>query len=156
NTNATFVNNWELGGGYGGNEATYDDRMTRGGPLGRSNRAPVGWFWLNSDRRKPVTLNMFVGTGGDGLGTWWRDINPDVTFRPIAALTITQGVRFNRNESDYQWISNVTDATTHYVFAHLKQTTVALTERVNYTMTPNLSLQLYAQPFVSGGDYRGF
>jgi hypothetical protein len=42
------------------------------------------------------------------------------------------------------------------VFAHLGQTTVALTERLNVTMTPNLSLQLYAEPFVSGGGYDAF
>jgi hypothetical protein len=28
-----------------------------------------------------------------------------------------------------------------------------MTARVNYTETPNLSIQLYAQPFVSAGDY---
>jgi hypothetical protein len=33
---------------------------------------------------------------------------------------------------------------------------VALTGRVNYTMTPNLSLQLYAEPFVSAGEYSRF
>ena len=39
---------------------------------------------------------------------------------------------------------------------HLDQTTVSLTGRLNYTMTPTLSLQLYAQPFVSAGDYGAF
>ena len=53
-------------------------------------------------------------------------------------------------------MNQVTDTANHYVFAHLDQTTVALTLRFNYTMTPNLSLQLYAQPFVSAGDYAGF
>jgi hypothetical protein len=156
NANVTFVNNWEIGGGYGGNEWSFDDRLTRGGPIGRRNRLPLGWMWVNSDRRKPVSLNMFFGTGGDGLGSGFRDINPELTFRPTAALNVTAGMRFNRNKSDYQWISNVTDTKDHYVFAHLDQTTVALTGRVNYTMTPNLSLQLYAEPFVSGGDYAGF
>jgi len=42
------------------------------------------------------------------------------------------------------------------VFAHIDQTTVALTQRLNYTMSPNLSLQLYAEPFVSGGAYDKF
>jgi len=99
---------------------------------------------------------MFSGTGGDGHGSWWRDFNPDVTFRPMTALTITTGLRYNRNSRDYQWVSNVTDTKDRYVFAHLDQTTVALTERVNFTMSPTLSLELYAQPFVSGGDYAGF
>ena len=48
------------------------------------------------------------------------------------------------------------DAKDHFVFAHLDQTTVSLTTRVNYTMTPNLSLQLYAEPFVSGGAYAAY
>jgi hypothetical protein len=33
---------------------------------------------------------------------------------------------------------------------------VSLTGRINYTLTPALSIQLYAQPFVSAGDYSGF
>jgi hypothetical protein len=31
-----------------------------------------------------------------------------------------------------------------------------MTARVNYTITPTLSLQLYAAPFVSSGDYTNF
>ena len=31
-----------------------------------------------------------------------------------------------------------------------------MTTRVNYTMTPNLSVQVYAQPFVSSGNYAQF
>ena len=42
---------------------------------------------------------------------------------------------------------------THYVFGRLEQQTHSLTLRGNYTMTPNLSLQLYGQPFVSTGHY---
>jgi len=153
NGNVTFINNWEMGGGYGGDEPGFDDRLTRGGPIGRTNRYQVGWLWLNSDRRKPVSINTFFGGGDDGLGSGWREFNPEVTFRPTTALNVTTGVRFSYNPSDSQWISNVTDTKDHYVFGHLEQTTVALTGRVNYTMTPNLSLQLYAQPFVSGGQY---
>jgi hypothetical protein len=44
----------------------------------------------------------------------------------------------------------------HYVFGRIEQRTVAMTLRFNYTMTPNLSLQTYAEPFVSAGDYTNF
>jgi len=43
-----------------------------------------------------------------------------------------------------------------YVFADLDQTTVAMDTRVEWTFTPLLSLQVYAQPFVSAGRYAGF
>jgi hypothetical protein len=42
---------------------------------------------------------------------------------------------------------------THYTFAHLEQITGSLTGRVDYTFSPNLTLQVYAQPFVSKGTY---
>ncbi len=33
---------------------------------------------------------------------------------------------------------------------------MSFTTRFNYTMTPNLSLQVYAEPFVSAGDYSNY
>ena len=85
-----------------------------------------------------------------------RDIEPDVTFRPMLGADDHDAAAHQpRPSNDAQWIGLVTDTTDHYVFGRIDQTTVALTVRLNYTMTPNLSLQLYAQPFVSGGDYSG-
>jgi hypothetical protein len=69
---------------------------------------------------------------------------------------LTTGLRLGSSATDTQWVGQVTDSANHYVFGHLEQTTVALTERFNYTLTPNLSIQLYAQPFVSAGDYSAF
>jgi hypothetical protein len=43
-----------------------------------------------------------------------------------------------------------------YVFAYLDQTTVSADLRVNWTFSPTLSLELYAQPLLSSGAYRGF
>jgi hypothetical protein len=42
------------------------------------------------------------------------------------------------------------------VFANIHQTTLAMDTRVEWTFTPALSFQLYAQPFVSAGQYYGF
>ena len=42
------------------------------------------------------------------------------------------------------------------MFGRIDQDTVGLTARLNYTVTPQLSIQLYAQPFVSAGDYSQF
>jgi hypothetical protein len=42
---------------------------------------------------------------------------------------------------------------THYGFARLKQTTEGITARLNYTISPTATLQVYAQPFISKGTY---
>ena len=156
NGDVSFVNNWDAGWGVDLNKAMIDDRLTRGGPAGLVDGLHVGWVWMNTDNRRPVFMNIFVGGGSDGLGSWFRDINPEVNFRPMTALTLSTGLSFSRNANDHQWVSKVTDTRDHYVFGHLKQTTVGVTLRANYTMSPTLSLQLYGQPFVSGGGYTGF
>jgi hypothetical protein len=43
-----------------------------------------------------------------------------------------------------------------YVMARLDQNTLGVTTRLNYTISPTLSLELYAQPFVSAGTYDRF
>jgi hypothetical protein len=43
-----------------------------------------------------------------------------------------------------------------YVFANIYQTTLSATTRVEWTLSPMLSFQLYAQPFASSGRYEGF
>ena len=156
NGNVTFINNWSAGGGINHQPMGFDDRLTRGGPGGLREGYGSFWSWLNSDNRRRVSVNYFHGRGRNGVGSSFADDEIELTYRPMSPLTITSGARLNRSINDSQWVGKVTDTRDHYAFAHIDQTTVALTERVNYTMTPNLSIQIYAEPFVSAGDYHGF
>jgi len=156
NAHATFINNWQTGGGYNWQHGGLDDRETRGGPGVATNPGRGIWYYVNTDSRKSLVMNFFGAFGGDSLGTHWREISPEVTYRPVPQLMTTIGIRYNRSIDDSQWVDQITDTSNHYVFAHIDQTTLALTGRLNYTMTPNLSLQLYAQPFVSTGDYNHY
>jgi hypothetical protein len=156
NAHATWVNNWNMGGGYNFSFLEVDDRATRGGPAVYNGGFRTGWHYLNSDPRRQLQLNYFIGGGSNGEGQTFFDFNPGITFRPLPALTVKQGLRLSKNTYGAQWVDKVTDAADHYVFGDLDQKTVALTTRVDYTVTPNLSLELYAEPFVSAGDYSAF
>ena len=156
NGNVTFISNWSTGGGISFEGMGFDDRLTRGGPGGYSDGYTTVWSWLNSDNRRRLSLNLFNGGGRDGVASSFFDHESTLTYRPVSGLEIASGVRVNRAVRDAQWVENITDTRDHFVFGHLDQTTVALTERINYTMTPNLSLQIYAEPFVSAGDYTNF
>jgi hypothetical protein len=156
NAHAVLTNNWSFGGGYNMSGVGLDDRSTRGGPVVAMEGPTEFWHYLNTDNRRSLSFSYNGSIGSDGHGTSWRSVSPTVTFRPLPSLLVTSGVNINRSAADAQWVNNTTDVSTHYVFGHLEQTTVSLTERINYTMSPNLSLQLYAQPFISGGNYSGF
>jgi hypothetical protein len=61
-----------------------------------------------------------------------------------------------------QYIETVNDPTAtvtydqRYVFATINQTTVAANIRMNWAFTPNVSIQLYAQPLIASGDYTDY
>ena len=45
---------------------------------------------------------------------------------------------------------------TDYIFARINQTTLSASLRVNYNITPDLSIQYWGQPFLSSGKYSEF
>jgi hypothetical protein len=156
NAHAVFTNNWRTGAGVNRNLAVFDDRLTRGGPGGRRNPSWGVWHYVQSDDRRPVSFEYFGYEGWDGLGSRQVEANPRLTLRPGSALMVSLGARWVRNLDDYQWVEKVSGERDHYVFGRLDQTTLAFVFRVNYTLGPNLSVQVYAEPFVSAGGYTGF
>jgi hypothetical protein len=156
NAHANFTNSWSAGGGYNFNRRYFDDRLSRGGPGGLVEDYNGVWFYLNSDDRHVVSFNYNGSFFVDGHGSWVREYEPRVTLRPMPAASMVLGMRINTGRTETQWVENVTDTTTHYVFGGLSQTTVSFNGRLSYTMRPTLSLQLYAEPFVSAGGYGGF
>jgi hypothetical protein len=156
NAHGNFTNNWSVGGGYNFNRRYFDDRLSRGGPGGLFEDYNGVWFYVNSDDRHTASFNYNGTVFADGHGSFVREYVPAVTIRPVPAVALVAGMRIATSVADTQWVSNVTDTKPHYVFGRLAQTTVSFTGRVSYTMRPTLSLQLYAEPFVSAGDYGSF
>jgi len=159
NTNAHVqLNNrwWVHAGLTPGLPGTYCDRCSRGGPAVRESAWLSAWAGLEGDQRKIVVPELFFNYSrrDEGRSTALY-VEPFVSLRVASQFNTSFGVSLSRNEDDAQWFGNLPDSagTMHYTFAHLDQTTVSLTLRMNYTFTPNLTLQLYAQPFVSKGTY---
>lgn len=153
NAHATFHNNWSTGMGVNVNGRTFDDRGTRGGPGVYGNRQRSVWGYVQSDERHALSAGYQMFASTDGKGTSFRDMNPYVSFRASSYLTVTTGMNLNRNNDDSQWIGT---SDGRYVFGRLHQRTVGINARLNYTITPALTIQLYAEPFVSAGDYSNF
>jgi hypothetical protein len=160
NTNAhvEFHNHWFLhvGATVGQLGATYCDRCTRGGPAVRQSPFAVPWVEVQGDQRQVVYPDVFAQVvRTDGGRTRRTYVSPTVQLRVSSRATGSVGASYSRNQDHTQWYGNFTDtaAMPHYTFAHLDQTTIGLTLRLDYTASPTLTVQLYANPFVSKGTY---
>ena len=155
NAHWRFAKNWGTGMGFTSNARRFDDRATRGGgPGAYRNPNSTYWAYVEADDRKPVTPMTFFNVGTDRHGSRWFGISPSVTVRPTSFLSVNGGIDWNREIADAQWIQNTAGG--QYVFGRLDQSTLSLTARVNYTITPRLTVQVYAAPFVSAGGYTSF
>ena len=153
NANWEFQNLWRAGGGINVNARTFDDRLTRGGPGGYNEPNYNSWQWFNTNDRRALSLQWNSAFGGNGHGRFY-EFEPAVVIRPVSSFSTEVGFRYSNNINDAQWVAEAFDGGgKHYVFGRLEQETHSLTLRVNYTMTPTLSLQIYGQPFVSAGHY---
>lgn len=160
NTNAhvQFNSRWwgHLGGTIGRVGSAFCDRCARGGPAVRVDPALWAWGGVNGDERRPLVPNLWFNYNReDGGRTRFFNVSPGMSLRASTRFSSWLGASFSWNRRDNQWYGNFTDGggVRHYTFAHLEQRTASLTWRGDFTFTPDLTLQLYAQPFVSKGTY---
>jgi hypothetical protein len=158
NLHITFKNNWgwHMGGTMGQLGTTYDDRAARGGPAIRQDRYISPWFFINGDDRRSIVpyFNANFFRGNDGR-SWATSFGPNFDLKLLRRFSSSIAFNWSHNVRDNQWYGLNTDTlgVDRYTFANLDQTTTSATMRLNYTFTPNVSLQAYAQPFVSKGTY---
>ena len=135
------------------------DRCARGGPalrLSPSYNTLVN-FAADPKRRVSPQIAAIYTLADDGRSLLWR-VRPYVKIRPSSRLGIELGTRYQYNRDNTQWMDNVGDVgsdTTHYLFGRLHQDLLSFTGRMDLTIWPTMSLQLYAEPFVTAGHFTG-
>jgi hypothetical protein len=157
NMNTQLKNMWFVYGGVGGEIGSFCGACLRGGPALYEQPSFFGFAGVNGDQRKTVVPGMNLNVGRRDNGRSYNvNAGPYMSVRVASRFSTELGVSVSRNVDDRQWIGNVSNPagdTTHYTVARLDQRTVALTSRINWTASPTLSVQIYAQPFTTGGDY---
>jgi len=158
NVHAQLNNRWWVHGSVTAGQlgATFCDRdCTRGGPALRVDPYVSVNAEVDGDERPAFTPYVWFGYWrGDAGRSEAFNGGVQVLFRVASQFRTTLTLRAKHNVKDVQPRPTVADsAGTHYVFARLDQNEASLTGRIDYTVSPTLTVQLYAQPFVSKGTY---
>jgi hypothetical protein len=157
-----FTNLWSWYAGTEYDPSGIDDRLTRGGPRGRQPTQYGVWTEITTDKRSVVSYDIFGDYYGDEAHGYAKDMSLGVDVRPSSSVHVIITPALSLYHNSIQFVTRTTDALAtatygrRYVFSDLFQTTLSATTRVEWTLTPLLSFQLYAQPFASAGRFRGF
>jgi hypothetical protein len=140
----------------------YSDRATRGGAV---VRRPASWFVgpsFSTDSRQRLVFSINPGFGRVADGGGFIESRASVRYKPTSSVQLTFGPSYNYSLNKTQYVTRFDDPLAtdffgqRFVFAELEQHVVSLDTRLNWTFSPELSLELFAQPFVATGDYRDF
>jgi hypothetical protein len=157
----TFHNYWDVSGFLIHQPSRMDDQKTRGGPVvGRAARNNV-FVNLNTDMRKALVLsaNPYFGCGD---GVCWGGASLQLTVKPASNVSLSFGPSYGVDNTADQYVTTVADPAAtamygnRYVFALLRQHTLAVDTRLAVTFTPTLTLELYLQPLIASGAYTRF
>lgn len=158
NSEIEFKNNWGADIGLIGRPITYSNTALRGGPRFRYSEEFVSWLYIGTDSRKKFrfVLGSVMSKSKQDHESYFR-LETRFSYQPTNALNISINPEFSINKNKTQYVSEdnfMNDP--RYVTAEIDNQTFSTSIRINYTINPNLSIQYYAEPFVSRGTYKNF
>jgi hypothetical protein len=157
----TFRNFWTLNITAWHDFRAQNERLTRGGPLMGTGASNVGIISVGNSFAAKTRWTARVYYGKDEFGAPTNRISGSVSIRPTSQWELRLEPNYLRYVDPRQYVRAVdggTDATygRRYVFATVDRAEFFTNIRVNYTLRPDLSLELYAQPFAASGAYSEF
>jgi hypothetical protein len=158
NTNAQFTNKIHAGMGLTRRSEFTSNTELRGGP---ASIWPGNWsynVWVGTDSRKKVygSFGGYVRDSDENSGKF-EELWASLSFRPSNALRFSMRPSLSTNRPEMQYVgTEAFDEDARYLFSNLDQETFALTLRIDYSITPDLTIQFYGAPFVSVGRYATF
>ncbi len=155
--NVEFLNYWLVSTSASYMLGSLSTSMLRGGPTFQTEDSIAGTLEISSDNRKKVQLELRFRTRFQPESNSWSfNASPMLSWRPANRVQASIGTSYNNSASDKQWVTRIHKVVDHYIFSRIARQTFSLTGRFDFAFTPNLSLQLYTQPFVSSGRYSAF
>jgi hypothetical protein len=134
-------------------------RLTRGGPTMQQTRAWQTRANIQSPDSGRTRVRLQIEHRDDEDGGFQLGLKPQFTMQPGSQWQLSIEPNYARNIDTQQYFDTVEGngpAATfgnRYVFGRLDQSTYSTAIRLDYTFKPDLTLQLYAEPFSSSGSY---
>lgn len=130
----------------------------RGGP---AFRFPGDWnhsISAGSDERKKLILRLSMfNNWGDISHSRFFNTRFTINYRPFEALLVSVEPQYARQRRDLQYVQTLEyDGEPRYILSTLNAEIFSSDIRVNFSLTPDMSLQYWGQPYIFAGNYSSF
>jgi hypothetical protein len=157
----TFNNFWVGTFTYTPTFAGQDIQLTRGGP---TMGTPHGWEVEGTLRNRTTATTRWNGTltyRENENGDLYEGGSATLSFRTSPQWQFSITPLYNHEVVSRQYVTSLSGgrAETYgrrYIFGIIDRTTMSSQFRVNYTFKPDMTLDVYAEPFAASGRYDGF
>ena len=157
-SSVTWLNFWRTNVSLNVDGRTQDLRLTRGGP---SMQQPRRWevdarLRNSSAARHRWEADMSYGRDEDGGLEF--DVEVEISVRPQPRWELLVNPSYTRELFTQQYVAeldrNGPDTFgRRYVFSHIDRSTLVMQTRLNYTLKPDLTLDVYVEPFAASGHF---
>ena len=148
-----FKNLWStnIGANYEGESLS--NTLLRGGPsmLTPANINYYASVGSNSSKMIYGTLWVNAGKGREESSESWA-AGFNLTAKPGQSFSVTLSPSFSKNSNTMQYVTYIPDDD-RYILSQIDQQVVSMSIRLNYNITPELTIQYWGQPFLAAMDY---
>lgn len=157
----SFNDDSQLGLDINYNFEGLSDTKTRGGPLMGTPQET----WMNLDYASDVTKDFrwFIGYNSmfkNSISKDFKSLYLSLTYC-FSRLQVSLEPYFEYNLDPQQYVQTMSSDNEitygkRYIFSNLKRFTLSSAFRMEYAFTPDLTLELYAEPFISNGKFKNY
>lgn len=157
-TNAQFINYWSYNAGIMRNGLDVNRSELRGGPSVVNAGNWNTWLGIHSDSRKKLVFHIFGAIDiGDNNSKLHQDIELLVSYRPLNSLHISLSPEFTVDYDKAKYVETIENVNgDKYIVGALTRHITSMDIRIEFSITPDLSLQYWGQPFIYSANYSRF
>lgn len=141
--------------------ASQDQRLTRGGP---TMGTPPGWsvtFSQGNAFQSPTRVTGRVSFSGNQDGGSRAAVGASLSLQASPRVALSFSPSWSRSTTARQYVDTLDGGrpitySQRYVFAAVDQDTLVTTLRASLILKPDLTLDVYTEPFAASGRYHGY
>jgi hypothetical protein len=153
-----FLNKWALSTAVDYTSQALDTRILRGG---YAMLVPAVWsngLYIRTDPSEKIFFDINASfSASENQSSRYYYVQPEISVMPVNTLKVSMSVNYSENYNNLQYVdTRSVQNGNRYILGKINQQTLGATFRIDYNITPELSIQYYGSPFATVGKYSEF